>query len=210
MSCNAAMTKIIKIHDSPPAKFGHRKASHRRKKVNLEDYGQLNLFDEVPSSTKVVKMSASSLFEEALAMDITGDERTKIMYLKAIDAGDCVADSFCNLGIIESDAGNIVKAIDCFTNCLRHEPRHFEAHYNLANIYADAGNLKLAKLHYEIAIQIEPYFANSYFNLGLVLALDHQLRPAISALLKYKELAPEEEKVDVEDLINSLRTPETN
>lgn len=199
------MTKIIKITDNEPLKFGYRKANLRRRKINLEDFGQLNLFDSLPDEARVVKIdNYTSFFEEALALDDNGDERSKEMYMRAIDAGDCVADAFCNLGIIESNAGNIVKAIDCFTNCLRHEPRHFEAHYNLANIYADAGNLKLAKLHYEISVQIEPYFPSSYYNLGLVLALDNQISSAIVALQKYKELAPEDEKINVDDLIQSL------
>jgi hypothetical protein len=34
---------------------------------------------------------------------------------------------------------------------LKNEPRHVEAHYNLANLYFDAGDLQLAKLHYESA-----------------------------------------------------------
>jgi tetratricopeptide (TPR) repeat protein len=198
------MTKIIKITANEHSKFGHRKASQRRKKINLEDYGQLNLFDSQSSETIIVKMGVSSLFEEALALDNVGDERSREMYARAIVAGDCIADAFCNLGIIESNEGNLVKAIDCFTSCLRHEPRHFEAHYNLANIYADAGNLKLAKLHYEISIQIEPYFASGYYNLGLVLALDHQVQAAIAALKKYNELASADEKMNVDDLIKSL------
>jgi tetratricopeptide (TPR) repeat protein len=200
------MTKVIKITDSEHSKFGHRKASYRKKKINLEDFGQLNLFDSLPSETKVVKMGVTSFFEEALTLDNNGDERSREMYARAIEAGDCIADAFCNLGIIESNEGNIIRAIDCFTNCLRHEPRHFEAHYNLANIYADAGNLKLAQLHYEIAVQLEPYFASGYYNLGLVLALDHQIQPAIAALIKYKELAPDEEKITADELIKSLES----
>ena len=199
------MAKIVKLPESTPSKFGHQKASHRRKKINLEDYGQLNLFDQISGGAKVIKMGHNSLFEEALLLDEQGDERSKMMYARAIEAGDCVADAFCNLGIIESNSGNIVKAIDCFTSCLKHDPRHFEAHYNLANIYADAGNHKLAKLHYEISIQIEPYFASSYYNLGLVLALDHQFSASVNALLKYQELSSPEEKINVDDLIKSLQ-----
>lgn len=199
------MTKVVKFPKSMPAKLGHRKAS-KRKPVNLEDFGQLNLFSPPPSEARVVKMNSNySLFEEALALDDSGDTRSRELYLKAIEAGDCVADAFCNLGILESNEGAFVRAIDCFTNCLRHDPRHFEAHYNLANIYADAGNLKLAKMHYEISIQIEPEFASSYYNLGLVLALDHQYQDAMVALNRYRELAPYEEKINVDDLIRSLK-----
>ena len=41
-------------------------------------------------------------FEQALLFDERGDERATELYLKAIDQQDCVADAFCNLGIIES------------------------------------------------------------------------------------------------------------
>lgn len=198
------MSKIIKFSEAAPSKFGYRKAK-RKRKIDLEDFGQLNLFNPPPSEAKVVKMgSYFSPFEEALALDEMGDERSREYYLKAIEAGDSVADAYCNLGIIESNTGNFVRAIDCFTNCLRYDPRHFEAHYNLANIYADAGDLKLAKLHYEISIQLEPDFASSYYNLGVALALDHQYEAAIKALLKYKGMASFDEKINVEELIKSL------
>ena len=55
-----------------------------------------------------------------------------------------------------------------FTLSLKNDPRHVEAHYNLANLYYDAGDLQLAKLHYEAAAQIEPGFSLVYFNLSLV------------------------------------------
>lgn len=198
------MTKIIKFSEAVPSKFGYRKAK-RKKKIDLEDFGQLNLFNSPPAEAKVVKMgSYLSLFEEALALDDAGDERSREFYLRAIEVGDSIADSYCNLGILESNDSNFIKAIDCFTYCLSYDPRHFEAHYNLANIYADAGDLKLAKLHYEIAIQIEPDFASSYYNLGVTLALDKQYEAAVKALAKYKSMAHFEEKINVEELIKSL------
>ena len=67
------MTKVVQFPVNPPAKLGHRKA-RRRKKPNLEDFGQLNLFDQVPDNTPVLMLPKSeSFFEEALLLDEKGD-----------------------------------------------------------------------------------------------------------------------------------------
>ncbi|MGK7396345.1 MAG: tetratricopeptide repeat protein [Candidatus Cyclobacteriaceae bacterium M3_2C_046] len=198
------MAKIIKLPHSIPGKFGYKKAK-RKRKPNLEDYGQLNLFAQPPAEARVISMKAGlEPFEEALLVDENEDERARELYLKAIQSEDHVADAYCNLGIIESRQGNIAKAIDSFTQCLKYEPRHFEAHYNLGNIYSDAANYNLARLHYQISIEIEPGYPNSYFNLGLVLAMMNNYMEAIDVLTKYKELAPFEEKHNASELLKSL------
>ena len=97
--------------------------------------------------------------KKRLQLDEQGDkQRAKIGYLQAIEQEDSMADAYCNLAIIESLGGRHAKAIDSFTNCLKIDPRHFEAHYNLANLYGEIGNFPLAKAHYEISIQLEPVF----------------------------------------------------
>ena len=114
-----------------------------------------------------------------------------------------MADAYCNLGIIESGKKQYTKAVDCFTKSLKADPRHFEAHYNLANVYAEIGNLALAKIHYAISIEIEPSFPNSYFNLGITLALNNEINEAIKHLLTYRNLSGEDQS-QAEDLIASL------
>ena len=83
--------------------------------------------------------------------DERGDSRAAELYGKAIDEQDCVADAFCNLGIIESQSGNTIKAFHCFTTSLKHNPRHSEAHYNLGNLYFDLNDFRLAQIHFEMA-----------------------------------------------------------
>src|SRR5690606_1131091 len=140
-----------------------------------DDKAQLNLF----AGGKVVRLNQLSLFEEALLLDEQGERAAaRQRYLKAITEGDCIADAYCNLGILESQDGNYAKAIDCLTLSLKHDPRHHEAHYNLANLYAEMGNLALARLHYEISINIEPQFSNCYFNLGITLAMIREFAQA--------------------------------
>jgi tetratricopeptide (TPR) repeat protein len=192
------MAKVIQFPTPNPEKFGFKPV--RKKKHEANKHGQLNLF----SGAKVINLHQLSAFEEALMLDEQGDSRAASQYLKSIEAGDSIADAYCNLGILESEQKNHSKAIDCFTKCLKEDPRHFEAHYNLANVYAEIGNLPLAKIHYQISIEIEPSFPNSYFNLGLTLAMNKEIDEAIRSLNTYQTLVVADERMQAEELINSL------
>lgn len=199
------MAKILRFPDQVSAKYDFKRAqrSRKRKKVDLEDHGQLNLFSG--KRGQVFKLpSRFSPFEEALILDESGDEGAKDAYLKAISDGDSVADAYCNLGILESRAGNVPAAFDCFTKSLKEDSRHFESHYNLGNLYLDTGDYRLSKLHYEIAAQIFPTYANVYFNLGLVLAESEEYKRSIEALNTYKSLVSEKESVKADGLLETL------
>jgi tetratricopeptide (TPR) repeat protein len=194
------MAKVVQFPVPSPEKFGF-KPVRKKKPGEPEKKGQLNLF----VGGKLVKLNQLTPFEEALLIDDTGDAaKARELYLRAINEKDAVADAYCNLGIIESEARNYTKAIDCFTRCLKEEPRHFEAHYNLANQYAEVGNLPLAKIHYQMSIEIEPEFPNSYFNLGLTLAMNKEIEEAIQALVNYRNLVAPEERRQAEELISML------
>ena len=193
------MAKVVKFPVQAPEKFGF-KPVRKKRPAPPDRPGQLNLF----TGGKVVKMNQLSTFEEALMLDEHGDERARELYLRAIKEFDSVPDAYCNLGIIESRLQHAAKAIDCFTLSLKEDPRHFESHYNLANIYAEAGNLALAKLHYQASISIEPEFPNSYFNLGLTLAMNKEIDAAIQSLQTYRQLTPQEDHKQVDELIASL------
>lgn len=193
------MAKVIKFPIQTPEKFGF-KPVRRRKTTSNNKPGQLNLF----TGGKLVKLNQLSAFEEALLMDELGDAKAKEFYQRAIKEGDSVADAYCNLGILESEAKNYGKAVDCFTLSLKEEPRHFESHYNLANLYAEIGNFPLAKVHYETSIEIEPEFPNSHFNLGLTLAMNMEIENAILSLMNYRKRATPEEKGHADELINTL------
>lgn len=199
------MVKILRFPDQVSAKYDFKRAkrSRGRKKVDLEDYGQLNLFNG--GETQIFRLPSNlSPFEEALMFDEQGDERAKDTYLKAISEGDCIADAYCNLGILESRNGNTTQAFDCFTRSLKEDSRHFESHFNLGNLYFDSGDFKLSRLHYEIASQIYPTYANVYFNLGLVLALSEEYKLSIEALNNYKSLVSEKESKKADELLETL------
>lgn len=196
------MAKIIPLPQRQTSKFGYKRAKKNKCK-DLEDKGQLNLFME---EVRILELpSTLSPFDYALKLDDEGDPKAMDAYLKAIERGDCIADAYCNLGIIESRVGSVKKAFGSFTNALKLEPRHFEAQYNLANLYFEEGDLKLAKLHYELALEIEPSFPNAYFNLGLVYATGGNYDDAIECLITYKKLSPDNESKKANDLLISLR-----
>ncbi len=197
------MTKVVQFPVSPPAKLGHRKVK-RRRRLNLEDFGQLNLFSQ-SNDAKVVNLpTADSFFEEALLLDEKNSPEAEKYYLLAIENGESVEDAFCNLGILKSSQGDLTKAIDYLTNCLKRNPRHFEAHYNLGNVYSDLGNLELAKVHYELSTEIEPEYPNSFYNLGLVLISMKKYQDAIRSINKFVELAPTSEHQVANELIKTL------
>lgn len=200
------MTKVVQFPVSPPEKLGHRKA-RRRRRPNLEDFGQLNLFSQSREQGRIVALpKADSFFEEALTLDERGDPGSEKYYLLAIENKESAEDAFCNLGILKSSQGDLTKAIDYLTKCLQMNPRHFEAHYNLGNVYSDLGNLELAKVHYELSTEIEPDYPNGFYNLGLVLISQKKYNEAIKQINKFVELAPSSEHQVANELIKTLNS----
>lgn len=193
------MAKVVKFPISAPDRLAN-KVVKRKRKLNLEDFGQLNLFEQ----HKVINLKeVDDYFEEALRLDEQGDERAISMYLKAIESDQCVEDSLCNLSVIEAARGNKIGAIDYLTQCLGRSPRHFEAHYNLGNVYSEIGNMSLAKSHYELAIQIAPTYPNAHYNLGLVLISQKEYKRAIECINRFIQLSPEQQNNALE-LVHSL------
>src|SRR6266850_217159 len=184
------------------SKFGYKRVKKGCKAA--ENPNQLHLFTQ-PSAQILNFASELGRFEQALMLDERGDLSAAELYLKAIEEQDCVADAYCNLGIIESKRGNTVKAFDCFSTSLTHNARHAEAHYNLANLYFEVNDFRLAQLHYEMAAEVDPSFANVYFNLALVQAINNNFDAAVNALKKYRELVPEEEGRIAEELLQNLK-----
>jgi tetratricopeptide (TPR) repeat protein len=183
------------------AKFGYKRVPKRGREENP---AQLHLFAQACAQVLQFTPEASQ-FEYALLLDERGDVRAADLYLKAISAQDCTADAFCNLGILESKQGRTAKAFDCFTQCLKHDPRHFEAHYNLGNLYFEVNELRLAQIHYELATEVDAGFPNVYFNLALVLSMRNEFAIAIGALTKYQEMAPAEESRNANELLENLK-----
>jgi tetratricopeptide (TPR) repeat protein len=176
----------------------------RRRARRADDPNQLDLF-AAPAATVMAFTSALGPFEHALLCDERGDARAGELYAKAIESQDRVADAHCNLGILESKKGNAAAAFDCFTLALKHDPRHLEAHYNLANLYFELNDFRLAQVHYEMTREIDPTFANVYFNLALVQASNKELAAAIATLTTYQQLVSPEDARHADDLLRNLK-----
>lgn len=195
------MAQILKF-PGQSSKFGYKRVKKRAKAAENPD--QLVLFSQ-PTAQILNFASALTPFEQALFLDERGDSKAGELYTKAIEEHDCVADAWCNLGIIESQKGNSTKAFDCFTTSLKHDPRHSEAHYNLGNLYFDLNDFRLAQIHYEMAGEVDPSFANVYFNLALVQAINNDIAGAKAALAKYQALVSEGEARNAGQLLQNLR-----
>ncbi len=198
------MGKVIKLSINAPEKFGHKKV-RRRKRINLEDYGQLNLFNQ--DDAKVVPMPAKrSFFEEAISLDEDGNLEAERYYLLAIENDEFVEDALCNLAILKSTQEDATEAVNYLTQCLKRSPRHFEAHYNLGNVYSDLDNFELARVHYELASQIDPNFPNSFYNLGIVLISLKEYNRAVECINHYMKLCPDTDTSMAKELVDSLLT----
>jgi tetratricopeptide (TPR) repeat protein len=184
------------------SKFGYKRVRQRVRASENPD--QLQLFPQ-PTAQILSFAPQRSPFEHALLLDERGDLKAAELYLRAIAEQDCIADSYCNLGIIHSRKGNITEAFDCFTTSLKHDPRHFESHFNLGNTYFDLNDFRLAQIHYEMAAVIDPTFANVYFNLALVQVINNDQSAASISLAKYQALVPEEEGRHACELLQNLK-----
>ena len=198
------MGKILQFPTKTPSKFGFQRVKKSKKPDPKRKPGQLNLFAK-PNAEIIALPLSLSPFEEALLLDERDEKKSKAAYLKSISSGDCIADAYCNLGILESKSGDTIKAFDCFTHSLKHDSRHLESHYNLANLYFDNSDLRMARLHYEMAAEIDPGFPNIYFNLGLVHAINDDFNEAAVSLDKYKKLTSEKEGKKADELLESIK-----
>src|SRR5215831_12047992 len=194
------MAQILKF-PAQASKFGYKRVRNRAK--SAEDPHQLHLALQ-PTATILRFESGLGSFEQALMLDDRGDSRAAELYLKAINEQDRVADCFCNLGIIQSKQGNTAKAFECFTTALKHDPRHFETHFNLGNLYFEVDDFRLAQIHYQIAVGIDSTFSNVYFNLALVAAINKEPATAVSALTSYRQLVSAEEGRTADALLESV------
>jgi len=174
------------------------------RRVEAELHGQLNLFPENESVLIPLPVRISP-FEEALILHENEDGRAVEMYRRSIDKGECVADAYCNLGVLDYEAGDILGAFDHFTNALKHEPRHVEAHFNLAHLYFEKGDINLSRLHYEISAAIEPGSVAAHFNLGLIHSIESRLPDAVAEFNKAREFATAEELEQIEEILTSMK-----
>jgi tetratricopeptide (TPR) repeat protein len=167
-----------------------RAEGYSAQRIETEIRGQMNLFEESPSNGGVIPFPRR-VFLQAVDAQERHDEQARALFLESVQAGEYISDSYCNLGVIEFEAARVGPAVDYLTRALRHDPRHFEAQYNLANVYLDSKQYRLAQLHYEIAQEIEPSYPNLSYNLGVAYGLQGDLERSYRCFQRYSELSPD-------------------
>jgi len=171
--------------------------------IETQISGQMSLFQG--GSGRLIELPRKlSSFEQGLKLHEEGDPGAIDLYWDAIAQGEYVADAYCNLGVLEYESHRVIKAADYFTLSLKADPRHFESHFNLGNLYYDMGDFRLARLHYEIAREIEPSFSGLHFNLALTYIQEEDVDPAIASLERCRQLTPEDECEQLDDLLGKL------
>lgn len=179
-----------------------RAAGTTLKQIDEELRGQLGLFH---SGGHVLNLPVErSSFMKGLLLFDRQDPSSKQEFQKAIEEDDHPADAWCNLGIIAHEEGRIAEAVNCFTNGLSLNSRHFECHFNLGNLYGEAGSHKPAALHYGTAIQIEPEFPDTYFNLALTRAQEQDWIGTKDLLLRYAAFEDADKKEIAEDIVRQI------
>ncbi len=143
----------------------------------------------------------TNAFEQALRLHDQDDPRARDWYRKAIQTGECVADAWCNLGILESGSGWKHRAVHCFQQAIELEPRHFEARYHLGNLYFDAGDISLARIHYQIAGEIADDYTPLMYQQAIILLMEKQYGDALKILRRYLTLVDDESRERAQALI---------
>lgn len=199
------LMKIFKI-DQNDVELKKNKKS-RIKKPGFKN--QLCLFGTDPQILYLT-LDTGGYFETALKFDEEGDPRASEFYLKAIEHDDCTSDAYCNLGVIEADRGDNLKAFSYFLNALRIDPSHAESHFNIANLYFEMDDYKLAELHYYITMEMAEDFSNVYFNMGLLYLRMEQYAKAEESFLKYKQKTGSDDWKIVDQLLDQMKTSVRN
>lgn len=191
---------MIPYKPGPNRKLGLKRVN---KDSSQEAEGQLNLFKAGRETAHLKRIHHLDPFEQALQIDGKNDQLAEKFYLEAVERSVCKADAYCNLGIIRARRGETAKAVQCFTLALKEDPRHAEAHYNLANMYYDAGNTDLAITHYEIAAEMDS-FSEIHFNLAFAYLSNGRNEKAKVALEIYLKSCSEAEATEARPLLDLL------
>lgn len=150
---------------------------------------QLNIFRH---QARIIPIEIGKTnFEMALTYDGKDNKIAKAYYLRAIENNENIADSYCNLAIIEG-AHDLLKALQYFIAAINEDTFHYQSNYNLGCLYLDLDNLDLAKIYFQKAINIEPSHSSAYYNLNIVLNRLGDKEAANEMLLKYKFLVNNE------------------
>jgi len=193
------MSLIIPFQSKKLARV--RSSRHQK----LEEFGQLNLFAGAPAKVYQLPSRLPS-FVMATLLHERGDPGARAAYERAIQEGDHVDDAYVNMGVLAYEANDVDEAFLCFREGLKHNPAHFEAHFNLGHLWAGEGLLRPAELHYEVAASLRPEEPEVLLSLGIVYAEQGRADEAYEALILFRNLVPKIDMESVDMLISELET----
>ena len=104
------------------------------------------------------------------------------------------ANTFYNLGVVNTELGDFTKAITYYEKALSLRTNHANTYNNLGLVLSKLGDYKKAISFYEKAIKLEVNHANAYNNLGLAFKNLNDLNNAKNYYEKALSLEPNEKK----------------
>ncbi len=116
------------------------------------------------------ELSAIELFEKGCDLDSEPSTygEAEAAYREALELEPDFADCYCNLGAVQYNRGDRMKARRSFERCLEIEPEHVEGHFNLANLLEEEGCDEMALHHYRAALAADPSYPDLHINLALL------------------------------------------
>ena len=113
--------------------------------------------DQIKEGHASSRDRAQSLLDQGLALGNNSLKEVQF-YRRAIEIDPTYASAHFNLGFVHHSRGELEKAMEAYSKCLRHDPRRHDAHRNLAicllAVRRDT-SLYEARQHLNLAIEIQ-------------------------------------------------------
>jgi tetratricopeptide (TPR) repeat protein len=158
------------------------------------DSGQLLMDFEVKASDGTVRILSKASeatsatpgdwFHKAQGLEGEDKAEAEAAYRHAIGMAPDYVDPYLNLGVLLSDAGRCLEAVELYREGLRHCPDEALLHFNLAVALEDLQRTDEALASYEECLRLSPKFADAHYNAA---RLHEQLGHATKAIRHYSE-----------------------
>ena len=94
------------------------------------------------------------------------------------------------MGRIAERRNRFEEAVAAYHRAVTIDPRHRDAHYNLAFLHQQTGNVDQAIEHFQAVTQLDPQNPEAHLNLGVLLAGNGQIEQAEHEYLTALDLDP--------------------
>ena len=131
---------------------------------------------------------ATRTFEHGLEVETRCPEEAARAYRDALEIDPDLVDAYVNLGRLEHERGEVLRAVSLYEAALARSPADAVIHFNLALAFEDLSGPGPAAAHYEQAIELDPEFADAHFNLARVCEGLGRAEDALRHYHAYKKL----------------------